>query len=182
MACRCRREGRRGTRRRARHADHLVRPRLSGDPLQGIKAIGGIIGVDAILAFRPVPAASVLVNRDIAVRDDVMPAAQDRTAEGFLGARQPGSGAIGLVDRIGRGDPVGRAMQDDGPSRPAALRQKHEGVEPGAIAHRYHGLRSASVAGSIGEPHGRCSVKKRAGDRTSSLTVAALLLLSAEAS
>src|SRR6266446_7602699 len=53
-------------------------------------------------------------------------------------------------------DPIGCPEQNDGPARSPALRQKHEGVESGAIAHRYRGLKSASAAGSIGELH-RCA-------------------------
>jgi hypothetical protein len=36
-------------------------------------------------------------------------------------------------------------MQDDRPARLAALRQEHEGVEPGAVAHRHHDLKTAGV-------------------------------------
>ena len=152
-------EGGGGAGRGAGHAHHLVGPGLGSDPFESIVAVCSVIGVDAVLAFRPVAAAGVLVDRDIAVRDDVAPAAQDRAAEGLCGARQPRLGAIGLIVGIGRGNPVRRAMQDDRLAWSAACRQKHKSVEPRAVAHRYHGLESAS-AGSIGEPH-RCTPPKK---------------------
>jgi hypothetical protein len=139
--------------------DHLIGPGLGSNPFESIVAVRRVIGVHAILAFRPVAAAGVLVDRDKAVRDDVAPTTQDRAAEGLFGARQPRLGAIDLIAGIGRGDPVRRAMQDDRPAPSAALGQKHESVEPRAVAHRHHGLESAS-AGSIGELH-RCTPSKK---------------------
>src|SRR6267142_6337383 len=117
-------EGGGSARGRPGHAHHLIGPGLSGDPFEGIVTVVGIIGVDAVLAFRTVPAASVLVDRGVTVRDDVAPAAQDRTAERLFGARKPSLGAVGLVLGTGGGNAVRRAMQDDGPARSAALRQK----------------------------------------------------------
>ena len=52
------------------------------------------------------------------LRDDIVPSLQDRTAQRFFPARQPCPRAVGLVARIGRGDAVGSAMQNDRPARP----------------------------------------------------------------
>jgi hypothetical protein len=87
----------------------------------------------------------VIVDRNIAVRDELLPPTQDRPAHRLGGARQPSVGAVGLVPGMGCGNAIGCPVQDDRPAWPAALRQKHEGVEPGAVAHRHHDLKTAGV-------------------------------------
>ena len=98
-----------------------------------------------VLAFRGVAAARVLVHRDIAMSDELLAPTQDRPAHRLGGAWQPSVGAVGLVPGIGCGNAVGCPVQDDRPAWPAALRQKHEGVEPGAVEHRHHDLKTAGV-------------------------------------
>ena len=40
-------------------------------------------------------------------------------------------------------------MQNDRVKRSTTLRQKHEGIEPDAVTHRYHGLEAAYAAGVL---------------------------------
>src|SRR5215472_7825464 len=87
------------------------------------------------------------------MRHDIAPSPQDRTAQWFFRVRQPCASAVGLISRIGRGDAVGRAMQNDRPARPTCPGQEDEGVEADAIAHRYHGLESACADTIINDPH-----------------------------
>src|SRR3984893_9474571 len=87
-------KGRGGAGRRAGHADPLVAPVLAGDPVERVVAVGRVIGINPVLAFRPVTAAAILIDRDVATRDDAPPAAQDGTAHRFGGARQAGGGMV----------------------------------------------------------------------------------------
>ena len=134
-------KGRGGARRRAGHANPLVAPVLAGDPVERVVAVGRVIGINPVLAFRPVTAPAILINRDVATRDYVPPPAQDRTAHRFGGARHPGVGVIEFAPSIRRRDPIGRPVQDHREARAAIFRQKHKRVEPSAIAHRHHGLK-----------------------------------------
>src|SRR5215470_18194187 len=111
-----------GAGRRAGHANHLVGPGLVGDPLQGIVAVLGVVPVDMILTFGAVAATCVLIDRSIAVCDNTTPAAQDGTAPGLRGTRQPGPGAVGHGLDTGGGNAIGRAVQNDRVTRSTALR------------------------------------------------------------
>jgi len=66
----------------------VIGPGLAGDPLQRISPVGGIIGIDPVLPLGSVATPRILVNRGIAMRDDLAPSAQDRAAQRFLWAWQ----------------------------------------------------------------------------------------------
>src|SRR5207253_11269254 len=109
----------------------------------------GIVTVDMVLTFRAVAPTRVLKDRGIAVGDDTAPAPQDGTAPGLRGTRQPCPGAVGHGLGAGGGNAIGRAVQNDRVMRPTTLWQKHEGIEPDAVTHRYHSLEAAYAAGVI---------------------------------
>ena len=85
---------------------------MAGDPVERVVAVGRVIGINPVLAFRPMTAATILIDRDVATRDDVPPAAQDGTAHRFGGARQPGVGVVEFIPGARRRDPIGRPVQD----------------------------------------------------------------------
>src|SRR5262249_36934950 len=91
----------------------------------------------------------VLIDHGIAAGDDTAPAPQDGTAPGLCSTRQPCPGAVGHGLGAGGGNAIGRAVQNDRVTRSTTLRQKHEGIEPDAVAHRYHGLEAACAAGVL---------------------------------
>ena len=118
----------------------MVGPALAVDPVERIVAVGSVVGIDAVPAFGAVAAPAILIDRGVAMFDDRFPAAQDRAAHWFGGARQPGVGVVEFVPRIGRRDPVRRPVQDYRETRAPTRRQEDKCVEPGSVAHRNHRL------------------------------------------
>ena len=117
-------EGRRRSGRRARHADPPIAPVLSGDPVERVVPVIGVVGVDPVLALGTVAATAVLVNRRVATIDDGFPAAQDRAAHRLGRIGQPGARMVKFVRRVGGGDAVWRAMEDHRPARPSLFGQE----------------------------------------------------------
>jgi len=46
---------------------------LAGDPVERVVAVGRVIGINPVLAFRTVTAAAILIDRDVATRDAAIP-------------------------------------------------------------------------------------------------------------
>jgi hypothetical protein len=114
---------------------------LVGDPRQRIVAIIRVIGVDPVLAFGAVAAPAILIDGDIAMLNDRLPAAQDRAAHRLGRIGQPSARVIEFMQRTGGGNAVRRAVEDHRPAGSPFIRQKNECIEADAIAHRHHCLK-----------------------------------------
>jgi hypothetical protein len=79
-------------------------------------AVISVIGVNPVLAFGTVATAAILVDRNVTMLDDRLPAAQNRAAHRLGGVGQPGARMIEFVRRIG-GGAVRRVVKDDRPRR-----------------------------------------------------------------
>jgi hypothetical protein len=108
-----------------------------------------VVAIDMVFSFRVVAFPRILVNCGTATTHDLVPAAQERSTRRSMKIRQPAFGAVRHVLPFGRGNAVGRTLQNNRIARPTVFWQENERIQPDTVPHLHHRLKATGSVNCV---------------------------------